>query len=136
MDGQQAIVLSFDEQDPRESRIEHPRQDALIDEFVVLIGCNHGGQLFVIPVVQELIELFPRPGRGLLGPQIVENQKVSIADLLETLVVRDPVVWIECGSQLIEQVRYDPEVTPIALVRRTSLAIATARCVCPTPYKP
>ena len=68
------------------------------------------GELLVVSMIDELKELFVGPRGGVLGTKIVEHQQIGIPDLLETFVVRDATLWIECGSKLIEQIGHNAEV--------------------------
>lgn len=56
---------------------------------------DDGGQLGVIAVVEELIELFARPGGGALGAQVVEDEHGGGADFVEAPVVRGGAVGVK-----------------------------------------
>ncbi len=91
-DRHQTVVVSFDKNALRETGVQHTRENTLVDMLVILVRGNHRGQLFVVAMIEELIELFPSPRCRLLGTQIIKNQQMGIADLLESFVVGNAVL--------------------------------------------
>ena len=87
--------------------IENPREDSFFAPFEVLIRGDDRRELLVVSVIEDLIELLSRPRSCVLCPEVVQNEKLGIANSIESIVVRDPVAGIECCAKVIEQVRHD-----------------------------
>ncbi len=64
-------VFGVDVDKRRQSLIHYPGQDSLFNALVVLIRSQDGWELLVIPVVNNLKELFPSPGCRVLRAEVV-----------------------------------------------------------------
>ena len=60
-------------------------------------------------MIEQLKELFLRPGTAVLRTQIIENQQWCVAHLFKKLVIADVAVGTEGGTQVIEQIGHDHE---------------------------
>gem|GEM_PF-2457684 len=84
--------------------VENSRQHPFLDSLEVLVGGNDGRELFVVPMIEDLIELFPRPRRGVFCTQIVQNEKLGVANGVESIIIGYAVTRVEGGTQMIEQI--------------------------------
>lgn len=60
--------------DGAQPRVQHTRPYARIHVFEAVGGGDDGGELGVVAVGEELVELLTGPGGGGLGAEIVEDQ--------------------------------------------------------------
>src|SRR5215211_8276202 len=110
------VIRSVDVDVPCEVGIEQTGEDSLVDLVVALVGGHDRQQPLDVAVVDDLVELLPGPGGGVLGSQIVEHQQGGAANLVEAVVVGDAPCRVERGAQVVEEIGYDREVNaPLAL---------------------
>lgn len=100
--GLQTVILCVHMDVGGQPRIENSRQDALFYLAEILVGGNHGWELLVVPVIEDLIELLACPRRRVLGPEVVEYQKLCPSNRVEPLVIGDTVARVERGPKVIE----------------------------------
>src|SRR5947209_7309229 len=84
--------------------------DAGVEAVEVYVGGDDRGQAVVVAIVEYLVELLDGPGSGLLGPEVIDDEEVDRAYLLEALVVGDVASGGVGGTQLVEQIGGDGEI--------------------------
>ena len=98
------------------SRIEDARRQFGVELFDGP-GCGDDGwQPGDIAMVDDLVELFARPGRGAFGAQVVQHEQRRSSDFLKAFVVAHGAGRIECCAEVIEQVRHNYKEHRVALV--------------------
>lgn len=93
----------------RETRIENSRKHTLFNSLEVLIGGNDCRQVLVVTVIEDLVQLLPRPGRGIFSSQIVEDEQLRVSHCCKAVVISHAVCGVERCSEVIEQIGYDGE---------------------------
>src|SRR5438046_7562335 len=93
--------------DRRDGAVAQPALQAGIELGRVEIGGEDGGQLRVVAVVDELKELFLRPGSRALYAEVVENENGCGPNELEQLVVAHVAAGLVGRAKVIEEVRHD-----------------------------
>src|SRR5439155_24431924 len=93
--------------DRRDGAVAQPALQAGIELGRVEIGGEDGGQLRVVAVVDELKELFLRPGSRALYAEVVENGNGCGPNELEQLVVAHVAAGLLRGATEIEGARHD-----------------------------
>ena len=85
-----AVGRHIDRKNLTQARVEHAAADARVDFVDRAGGGDHRGQLGVIAVVEDLVELFARPGGGALRAQVIQDQQRRRAHLVEQARRRTP----------------------------------------------
>lgn len=68
------MILGIDMDVSRQTGIENPGEHALLDLLEILVRGDDGRQLLVIPVIEDLVELFPGPGSRILRAEVIEDE--------------------------------------------------------------
>ena len=82
-----AEIGRIDDKFAYEVHIHQPAAHARLDTLKFHIAGNDGGQRGVVAMVDDLVQFFLRPLSGVLGAQVVQDEKGCVASLLEKIVV-------------------------------------------------
>ena len=99
----------FDVVDAGDRRVGQAHAQALVEAVDAEVGGDDRRQLGVVAVVEDLEELFLRPGRRVLRAEVVEDEHRRVAHLLEQHVVGHLAVRAVGGAQVVEEVGHDDE---------------------------
>jgi len=123
--GSRPVGRDVDVVDGAQGGVQHAAADAVIDLFQGRGGGDHGGQLGIVAVVEQLVEFLARPGGGALCAEVIKDEQRGGAHFLKEAVVRDGAAGTEGGAQVVQQIGDDDEHGFVAL----SMAVVTnGRC--------
>src|SRR4051794_34957527 len=110
------VVRGVDVDITCEVGIEQTREDSLVDLVVTLVRGHDRRQPLDVAVIDDLVELLPRPGGSVLGSQVIEHEQRGAANLIEAVVVGDAPRRVEGSAQVVKEIGHDREVdAPVAL---------------------
>ena len=123
-----------DHRDQRAERgVLNPRAHAALEALHQPRGRDHGRQLRVVAVRQNLVQLLLGPGAGGLRAEVVEHQHLGVANRRKQGVVGDLALRAEGRAQMVQEVGdKDPQRRRVALQQRIDdggrqVRLATAR---------
>ncbi len=84
--GAGAVIGRTDFEGGDQGDILKTRADAPIQVAGLQVSGNHQRQAVQVAVIQNLEEFFLRPGRGVLGAQIIQHQQAHVANFFKALL--------------------------------------------------
>jgi hypothetical protein len=110
------VIAGREEDVAAEVGVAEAGADAGVEAVDVGVGGDDGGEAVVVAVVENLVELFDGPGGRLLGSEVVNDEEVGGAYLLEALVIGDVGSGGVGSAELVEEVGGNGEVDLHAVV--------------------